>query len=233
MPHVLSIFGKGNEKMENVMILGGGKVGRLVAAELEKDRSANIKILEANRAKSEMLADQLKNTLVIHGDGTDLDLLAIEGITEMDGYISVTDDEESNIISCLLAKHLGVRRTIAEVNRSDYLPLMGSIGIDAAVDRRMITANTILRFIRRGRVKAVGILREVEAEVLEIEAGQNSKLVGKAIKNAKVPEGAIIGSIARDDKIIIPIGDTIIRPLDRLIIFALPKALGAVEKLLA
>lgn len=233
MPGLLHSFGKGDEKMENIMIMGGGKVGRLVAAELEKLRSANVKLVEANRDKTFLIADQLKRTLVIHGDGTNLDLMVQEGITEMDGYISVTEDEESNIISCLLAKHLGVKRTIAEVNRSDYLPLMGSIGIDAAVDRRMITANAILRFIRRGNVVSVGTVRGVEAEVIEVQITEKSQIANRRVAEIDFPEGAIIGCIDRDEKVIIPIGDTVIQALDKMIIFSLPKALPQVEKLFA
>ena len=233
LPKLLDLTGNSESKLENLMILGGGKVGRLVAAELESDKSLNVKLIESNRDKSHKIATSLIRTLIIVGDGTDLDLLAAEGIMEMDGYIAVTDDEESNIISCLMAKHMGVRRTLALVNRPDYLPIMPSIGLDAAVDKQMITANAILRFIRRGNVVSVSTLRGVEAEILEVEISTESKISGKSLRKVKIPRGAMIGMITRGDQVFVPKGDSEILPGDKLIVFSLPSAVSSVEKLVA
>ncbi len=233
LPKLLELTGNAESKLENLMILGGGRVGRLVAAELENDKSLNIKLIESNREKSHKIASSLIRTLIIVGDGTDLDLLATEGIMEMDGYIAVTDDEESNIISCLMAKHMGVRRTLALVNRPDYLPIMPSIGLDAAVDKQMITANAILRFIRRGNVMSVSTLRGVEAEVLEVEISEKSKISGKKLAKVKLPRDAMIGMITRGDKVFVPTGEAEILPGDKLIVFSLPSAVSSVEKLVA
>lgn len=233
LPKLLQLTGNAESKLENLMILGGGRVGRMVAAELENDKGLNLKLIESNRDKSHKIATSLVRTLIIVGDGTDLDLLAAEGIMEMDGYIAVTDDEESNIISCLMAKHMGVRRTLALVNRPDYLPIMPSIGLDAAVDKQMITANAILRFIRRGNIVSVSTLRGVEAEVLEVEISDHSKISGKQLSKAKFPSGAIIGMITRGDAVIVPTGDCEIKPGDKLIVFSLPSAVPAVEKQVA
>lgn len=232
LPALLEITGKSESKLENLMILGGGKVGRMVAAELENDKHLNIKLIESNREKSYKIATKLVKTLLIVGDGTDLDLLVTEGIMDMDGYIAVTEDEESNIISCLMAKHMGVRRTLALVNRPDYLPIMSSIGLDAAVDKQMITANAILQFIRRGNIVSLSTLRGVEAEVLEVEATAHSKIVGKNLKKVKIPDGAIIGMITRGEDVFVPTGDCIIEIGDKMIVFSLPSAVPYVEKII-
>ena len=229
---ILSVFGKADEKLENLMILGGGRVGRMVAEELEKDKDLNIKLIESNREKSVKIADQLKRTLLILGDGTDLDLLAAEGIMDMDGFLAVTADEENNIISCLMAKHLGVRRTFALINRSDYLPLMQSIGLDAAVDLQMITANTILRFIRRGNIVSVASFPGIDAELLEVKVTDRAKVLNKPIKHITLPKDCIIGLISREQEIIVPVGDSILRSGDKLMIFALPTAIQGIAKAL-
>ncbi len=230
VPRLLEIVGKSEEKLEHIMILGGGKVGRLVAAELERDKDVHIKIIESSREKSGKIAETLQRTLLIIGDGTDLDLLASEGIMDMDGYIAVTDDEETNIISCLVAKHLGVRRSLALVNRSDYLPIMNSIGVDAAVDKQMITANAIMRFIRRGNIVSLATLRGIDAEVLRIEISQESRVAGKPVRALNLSKDATIGIISRNGDVIVPVGDTILMPRDALIVFTLPSAVARVEK---
>lgn len=231
VPKILALAGKSEEKMQNLMILGGGKVGRLVAAELEKDKEIKLKLIESSREKSALIAGQLRRTLIIRGDGTDLDLLATEGIIDMDVYMAVTDDEETNIISCLMAKHLGVRRTLTLINRSDYLPIMSSIGLDAAVDKQMITANTILRFIRRGNIVSYASLRGIDAEILEIKVSSGSKIAGQTLKDIKLPQDVLIGMITRGRDVMVPVGESVILPDDQLIVFALPKAISSVEKL--
>lgn len=228
---VLELCGKGNEQLQRVMILGGGRVGRSVAMELERDKDIDVKLIEASHGKSEFVAGQLKRTLVIRGDGTDMDLLATEGIMDQDGFIAVSDDEETNILSCLLSKHLGVRRTIAMVNRSDYLPIMSSIGLDAAVDKRIITADAILRFIKRGKIVSVATLRGVEAEVLQIETARKAMITKQPLAQVKFPAGAIIGIVVRGDSVIVPVGNTLIEEGDRAVIFALPDSVSKVEKL--
>ncbi len=231
VPKILSLAGKSEEKLENIMILGGGKVGRLVTAELEKDRSINIKLIESSREKTVKIANMVKRALIILGDGTDIDLLAAEGIMDMDGYIAVTDDEETNIISCLLAKHLGVSRTLALVNRSDYMPIMSSIGLDAAVDQQMITANAILRFIRRGNIVSFATLPGIDAEVLEIIVSSDARIANKTLKKFKLPQNVLIGLITRKDQVLVPTGDSVVLPGDKLIIFALPSVIKNVETL--
>ena len=210
------------------MILGGGKIGRFVAEDLEKE--IGVKLIETNREKSQKLADQLKKTLVISGDGTDLDLLTREDVMEMDCFIAVTHDDENNIISGLLAKHLGVKRVIALVNRLEYLPIIPTIGIDATVSKVLSTVDGIMRFIRRGNVLAVASFKGVGAEVIEFFVSDSSKIANKELRNTKFPAGAIVGGLIRNDEVIIPTGKTVICTDDKAIVFALPEAIGSVEK---
>ncbi len=231
IPQLLELCGKSNEKIEKIMILGGGKVGRMVAKELEKDKSLDIRLIESNRWKSQFAADQLKRTLVIRGDGTDLDLLASEGIVDMDAFIAVTQDEETNIITSLLANHLGVRRTITMIHQADYFPLMKTIGLDTAVDPRILTANAIERFIHRGEIVSVATLKGLDAEAIELIAQQDSQIVKKPLKNVKFPKGAIIGAVTRNGEVFVPTGNSQIKPNDKVVVFALPKAVAEVEKI--
>jgi trk system potassium uptake protein TrkA len=231
VPDVLRLCGKGSERMERVMILGGGKIGRMVAALLEHEKGLDIRLIESRREKSQMIAEQLKRTMVIRGDGTDVDLLAAEGLIDMDGFIAVTEDEETNIITALLAKHLGVRRTIALIHRADYLPLMPAIGLDAAVDKRMITANAIARFVHRGEIVSIATLRGHDAVALELVARPGSKIVGRPLRKIKFPQGAIIGAVSRNGDVFVPVGDSVLRPNDKAVAFVLPSAVAAVEEM--
>ncbi|MDZ7344859.1 MAG: Trk system potassium transporter TrkA [candidate division KSB1 bacterium] len=231
VPEVLKLCGKSDERLEKVMILGGSKVGRTVAKLLEQEHDIDIRLIESNREKSERAAEELERTLVIHGDGTDIDLLAAEGLVDMDAFIAVTDDEETNIIACLLAKHIGVRRNIAMVSRAEYVPLMPTIGLDAAVDKRRITANAIARFIRHGEIVSVASLRGTGAEVIELVVQPHAKIVGKPLRRAKIPEGVIVGAVARGDEVFVAVGDTVLQPEDKVVVFAIPKARESLELL--
>ncbi len=231
VPELLEMCGKKDERIEKIMILGGGKVGRLLAKELETDKNLDIRLVESSISKSHFVAEQLRRTLVIQGDGTDVDLLASEGILEMDAFVSVTDDEESNIITSLLAKHLGVKRTLTMVTQANYIPLMSSIGLDAAVDKRIITANAIARFIHHGDVVSVATLRGVDAEAIELIAHETSKATKKPLRKLKFPAGSIIGAVTRNGEVHVPVGDTLIQPGDKVVVFAMPQAVLAVERM--
>ncbi|MCH8954614.1 Trk system potassium transporter TrkA [candidate division KSB1 bacterium] len=231
VPDLLELCGKTDDRIENIMILGGGKVGRLLAKELEKDKNMNIRLVETSRSKSQIIAEQLEHTLVIQGDGTDVDLLASEGIADMDAFVAVTDDEELNIITSLLTKHLGVRRTITMVSNADYLPLINSIGLDVAVDKGLITANAIARFIHRGEVVSVATLRGIDAEAIELVAQKGAKITKRTLRDTKFPDGAIVGAVTRDGEVFVPVGDSSIEANDKVVIFALPKAVANVEKM--
>ena len=227
---ILKLVGKEDEKINSLMILGGGKIGRLVATELEKMKDIDIKLIESDREKSQIIADQLNRTLVIQGDGTDIDLLATEGLSDMDAFVALTNDDEDNLISSLLAKHLGVKRVLALINKFEYIPIINSIGLDAAVSEKVSTIDAILRFIRRGKVISVATLKEIDAEVMEIVAQEGSPIANKQLKEIGFPNSAIVGAIFRDNEVIIPVGTSRIEPNDKVIVFALPEAISKVEK---
>jgi len=228
MEMVLKLSGKENLKFENIMILGGGKIGRRVARLLES--TMKIKLIESNKDKSFELADSLKNTLVIQGDGRDIDLLAQEGIIDMDAFIALTEDAETNIITCLMAKHLGVTKTIALVDKVDYVPLTQTIGLDSLINKKLIAANNISRFIRRGEVLEIATLEGIDAEVLEYIAHSNSAITQKKVKDLHFPKEAIIGGVIRDGRSFIVVGDSQIKPNDKVVVFSLPDAIKKITK---
>ena len=225
---MLQLAGKESQRLDKIMILGGSGIGRRVAEQLESEVS--IKLIESGKTASAELADVLTKTMVIQGEGKDLDLLATEGIIDMDAYIAVTKDEENNIISCLMAKHLGVTKTIAHVEKLDYLPLANTIGIDALVNKKLSAANAILKFIRKGEIVSVATLHGVDAEVIEMIAQKGSAITKKPLRSVEFPEGAIIGCVVHDGNVEIPVGTTQIKPQDRVVVFTLPKSIRDVEK---
>lgn len=228
----LEFFGKTNAKVENILVAGGGMIGASVAAALENE--INIKIIEYDEKKAQLLAENLNNTLVIHGDGSDLDILHYEGLTDMDEYIAVTGDDETNIITSIVARHLEVPRTITLIKKDNYLPLSPSLGLDAVVSKQQITVNAIQRFIKRRNVKNFAELPGVDAEIFEFIAKEGNKICKKPLMNINFPKNAIVAAILdEDDNLIIPKGDTRIIPKHKVIIFALPQAIAAVEKLFA
>ena len=225
---VLKLAGKENIKFENIMVLGGGKIGRRVAKLLEK--SMKVKLIESDEEKSFELADMLQDTLVIRGDGRDIDLLAQEGIVDMDAFIALTEDAETNIITCLMAKHLGVKKAIALVDKVDYIPLTQTIGLDSLINKKLIAANSISRFIRRGEVLAIASLEGIDAEVLEYVAASDSPATKKKVKDLHFPNDAIIGGVIRGEESFIIVGDSQIKPNDKVVVFSLPGAARRTEK---
>lgn len=225
---MLRLAGKESEEVKNVMILGGGKIGSQVAESLED--SINVKIVESNKERSIELADRLRKALVIQGEGSDIDLLAKEGIMDMDVFIAVSEDEETNIISCLMAKHLGVSKTIALVENTDYVTLAGTIGLDVAVNKKLSAAQIILKFIRKGEILSVATLHGVDAEVIELLAKKGSDITKKALKDVNFPQGAIVGCVIRENDVLIPVGATKINPNDRVVVFTLPRSIPDLEK---
>jgi trk system potassium uptake protein TrkA len=228
LPEVLDLTGKRDQKLEKIMILGGGKIGRGLASELEK--KIDVTLIESNREKSVQLASQLKRTAVFQADGTEIDVLAREGILNMDAFVAVTSDDETNIISCLLAKHLRIQKTIALVNKPTYLPLMPVIGIDSTVNTRISTASAILRFIRRGSILSVATFHGIDGEVIEFEIKKANKTTGKPLMQLGLPEGALIAAIVRGDEVFVPYGNSKIEYGDKVVVFALPKAIPSIEK---
>jgi trk system potassium uptake protein TrkA len=215
----------------NVIIVGAGETGAALAAALDEKR-LHVKIIDEDSERCKQLATTLKHAIAIKGDGTDRDLLQEENVGDADILIAVTGDEESNILISLLAKGMGTRRTITRVSKLSYIPVVSDIGLDTVINPRMAAVRAILQYIRKGKVISVAPLRDEHAEALEAEALETSDIVNTPLKDVKFPEGAILGAIVRGENIIIPRGDTMILPHDRLIIFALKQVIPSLEKLL-
>jgi len=224
------LSGKINTDIKNVMILGGGKIGGKAAKDLSENKF-NIKILEKDKDKAFDLADQLSDVLVLHGDGRNVELLAEENIGNMDAFVAVTGNSETNIMSCLVAKSKGVRKTIALVENVDYFELSHSIGVDALINKKLLAANNIFRYIRKGEVVAMTKVNNMNAELLEFIVKPNSKIVNKAIKDMNIPRSAIVGGVVRDGEGIIALGDFKVKEGDRVVVCSLQRSIKEVEQL--
>jgi len=224
------IFNQKPLNMQNVMILGGSRIGIQTALILAK-LGINTKLIERDKERCEKIAEKLPHTLVINGDGTNIDLLKSEGIETIDGFVAVTGFDEDNLLVALLAKHLGTKKVIAKVDRTNYIPILEKIGVDAVVNPRMTTASAILRFIRKGKIISLTLLKEGEAEVIELIVSPYSKIINKPLKKANLPQNSIIGAIVRKDEVIIPHGNDVIQPEDKIIIFALSSDIKKIEKI--
>jgi trk system potassium uptake protein TrkA len=220
-----------DEGLRRVIIVGGGQTGSTLAQSLEEMR-ISVKLIDRDPVKCEDLARNLGKVTVINGDGTDRDLLVEENIGNVDFLVALTGDEESNILISLLAKGLGVKKTVTRINKLGYIPLVSSLGIDTLVSTRLSAIRAILQHIRRGKIISVAPLKGEHAEVIEAEALGTSDIVNAPLAKIKFPKGALVGAVVRGDEIIIPKGDSVISEKDRLIIFAIRKAIPKLEKLL-
>jgi len=230
MISVEEFLGKKRKKVKEVAILGGGNLGYQLARLLER-REYNIKLIEKDIKRCQLLSEKLDKTQIINGDGTDLNLLESEDIASADIFAVMTGDDKANILMSLLAKHLGIPRTVSQLRRSDYIPLVEKLGIDIAVSPRILTAGAIMKYIRRGKILSVTFLEGDRAEVLELIAPSRGKIINTPLKNLKLPRGMIVGAICRGDEVIVPGGDDYIGPGDLVIVFALPHAIHQVENI--
>ena len=225
-----NLMGTKKDKIQKIMILGGGRVGSKVAKELSNE-GYSVKLIENNSEKAEDLAKILPNVLVLNIDGTRVDLLSEESLEDMDAFIATTGDSQKNIMSCLMAKSKNISRTIAIVDNTDYFELSESIGVDTLINKKLLAANQIFRFIRKGNILELNKLNNMNAEVLEFLISEESKVVGKKIKDLDFPRSAIIGGVIRDDVGKIALGDFIIKKGDRVLVCSLYNAINKVEKL--
>ncbi len=224
------ITGKNPKNIQNVMILGGSGIGIQSALILSKE-GINTKLIEMDKEKCEMIAEKLPHTLIINGNGTNIDLLESEGIETTDGFVAVTGYDENNLLVALLAKHLGSKKVIAKVSKVNYIPILEKIGVDAVVNPRMTTVSAILRFVRKGKIVSLALLKEGQAEVIELVVQPTSKIINKPLKNANLPKNSIISAIIHQNKVIIPHGDDIIQPKDKIVIFTLASDIKKLERL--
>ena len=225
-----TLSGKVREKIKNVMILGGSKIGEKTAKSL-CEHKFNVKLVEKNKDRAFELADCLPKALILNGDGRNVEILEEENIDEMDAFIAVTGNSETNIMSCLMAKSKGVKKTVALVENIDYFQLSQSIGVDTLVNKKLIAANTIFRYIRKGDVLAVAQLNNLNAELLEFEVKETSKVCNKYIKNIDFPRSAIIGGVIRNNEGLIALGDFKIEAHDKVVVCCLPRSISKVEEL--
>ena len=231
LDQALGLFGIREKSLKRVIIIGAGQTGQALARKMDRARIST-KIIEKDEAICAQLSAGLDHVIAINGDGTSKELMEEENIGSADFLVAITGDEESNILISLLAKEMGAQQAITRVSKLSYLPLMSAIGIQSVVSPRLAAVRAILHYIRPGKILSVAPLKGEHAEAIEAEALETSDIVNKPLHKVKIPKGVIIGAIFRKDEIIIPRGDTVIRPGDRLIIFALLQVLPKLEKLL-
>ncbi|MBE0553073.1 MAG: Trk system potassium transporter TrkA [Rhodobacteraceae bacterium] len=229
----LEVFGKKTKKQERIIIIGGGNVGLAVARALESrtDR-VRAKIIERNRARAELAADGLTRTIVLNGDGMDMDLLTEASIDRADAVLTVTDDDRTNILAAVRAKQAGCPMAIALVNDPTLAPLMAPLDIDAYINPRATTVSSILRHIRHGKVRAIYSLGDAEAELIEAQVLSTSPMAGKLIRDIEFPSGVLVGGVMKGEKVMKPTGDLKIEAGDVVALFTMAKDVPEVERLL-
>jgi trk system potassium uptake protein TrkA len=228
---VCSSIGGTTMPVKRIMMVGGGRIGFYVAKTME-ERNLSVKIIERDVDRCKFLLKSLKKSVILHGDGSDQKLLEEENINDMDVFVAISNNEELNIMASLLAKSLGVKKVITIVNKTDYLPLAHNLGIGAVLSPRLITADTIIKYVRRGNIISLTTIAERKAEIMEAEAKEGSILIGKTLHEVELPKKTLIGAIMRDNEVIIPSGNDRISSNDKLIIFTLQESIKQVEKLL-
>ncbi len=225
--NLLKYSGKQSFDISNIMILGGSRIGYKTARDLEGH--LNIKLIESDTELSHNLAEMLEKTLVVNSDISNINILKDEGLKDMDAFIAVTDNSETNILACLYAKKNGVKKTIAEIENIDYIDLAESIGIDTIINKKLITASNIFRHTMKAKVECLKCLTGANAEVFEFVVQKRAKITKKALKDIDFPKDAIIGGVVRGNDSFIAVGDTIIQDNDRVVVFSLPSAFKTVD----
>ena len=227
---LLKLSGQNNGEIKNVMILGGGRVGKKVAEDLSSN-NINVKLVEINKDRAEELAEDLDECLVIYGDGTNSELLEEESIDQMDAFIAVTGDSETNIMSSLIAKSKGINKTIALVDNLDYYKLTQISGIDTFINKKLLAADAISKHVHKAEIVAISQLDNMDAELLEFVVNEDSKVCNMSIKDLEFPRCAIIAGVIRDGKGYIVLGDFRVLSDDRIVVCCLNDSIHKVEKL--
>ncbi|WP_259779797.1 Trk system potassium transporter TrkA [Aestuariispira ectoiniformans] len=234
MGRAMAAFGHEGKQTRRIVVIGGGNIGTYLAQDLEEaDEGYSVRIIESSKARARQVAEALPTTNIIAGDGLDSEILEEANIRQAETVIAVTDHDETNILASLLAKRFGAERAVTLINKTSYGPLITTLGIDVVVSPREITASTILQHVRRGRIRSVHSLRDGFAEIIEAEALATSPLVGRPIKDAKLPKGVLVGAIVRDEEVIIPRPDTVFEENDIVIMMAAAETVKKVEKMFA
>ena len=233
MNRALEIFGKKSKKQERIVIVGGGNVGLGVARALEaRTDRVRAKVIEKSRAVAERAADSLQRTIVLNGDGMDIDMLTEAAVDRADAVLAVTDDDKTNLLVAVRAKQAGAAMSIALVNDPTLAPLMGPLDIDAYINPRATTVSSILRHIRHGRVRRIYSVGDAEAEVIEAQILSTSPMTGRQIREIEFPEGVLVGAVMKGDKVVKPTGELRLEAGDFVALFAMSSDVREVERLL-
>lgn len=230
LPLVLPMLTRHVDAIRKVVIYGANTIGVHIAKILE-DKFQSVILIEPNTEKAESAASELTKTTVLHGEATDQDLLKDANVSNADFFMALSDDDESNLLASLLSKKQGAKKVLIITDKPDYLPILDSIEMDIVINPRLLTVGAILQYIRRGRIQSVVKLRENETEVIEMTPDPKSPVVGKKLAQIKFPKGSIVGAIIRNEDMIIPDGEAVIKTGERVIVFALPEAIPKIEQL--
>ncbi|MEW5734219.1 MAG: Trk system potassium transporter TrkA [Thermodesulfobacteriota bacterium] len=228
----MELFGRSTRVIRRVLIVGGGRAGLRLSREIS-GLGLHVKLVEKDPQRCSFLAEALDKVVVLSGDGSDQELLTEENVADQDVVVTLTGDEETNILASLLVKRMGVAKAITRIDKFHYFPLMQAIGIEHVVSARMAAINSILQHVRRGKVISSVTLKGESGEVMEVVALETSGLVGKPIRDLSFPKGALIIAILRDGRVIVPTGDSVIEPRDRVVIIATSQAVPLVERALS
>jgi trk system potassium uptake protein TrkA len=228
----MATFGHEETEARRMVIFGGGNIGEFLASEIETNHpSVNLKVIESDKKRAEHVARSLKRSVVLQGSVLDTEILEEANVASAEAVVAVTNDDETNILSSLLAKRMGSRRAITLINSETYLPLTPSLGIDVVVSPRNITVSTILQHVRKGRIHSVHTIRDGFGEIIEAEAMETSSLVGVPLKETDLPDNVLVGAIVRDGEVITPRSDTVVQVNDRVVLFAAAESVREVEKM--
>ncbi|MFI3247765.1 MAG: Trk system potassium transporter TrkA [Rikenellaceae bacterium] len=226
MQELMLFSGKSNIQIKNMMVLGGSRIGVSVAKEMQN--STNVKLIDYNADRAYRLAEVLEKTLIINVDGRNTEAMLEEGLANMDAFVAVTGRSETNILAALLAKRMGVKKVIAEVENLNYITLAESMGIDTIINKKLVTASNIFRFTMSTDVQAIKCLNGSEAEVLEFIVKPNSPATKSSVKDLDLPDDTIIGGIVRGDKVSIATGASVMQAYDRVVVFSMPASVGKI-----
>ncbi|MCI4665180.1 MAG: Trk system potassium transporter TrkA [Neomegalonema sp.] len=226
----LELFGQASDAAGRVVLVGAGNIGVQVAVQLEKTDTRS-KLVEADRSRAEKAAEQLERTIVLHGDGLSAEVLSEANVQDAHAVVSLTQDDKVNVLCAALAKQMGCQRALALTNDPSLAPLAGPLGIDAFVNPRATTVSTILRHVRRGRIRALHTLRDGEGELFEAQVLATSPIAGKRVRELELPSGATIGAVLSNGQVATPDADTMIEAGDTVVMFSIKRDLKQVEAL--
>jgi trk system potassium uptake protein TrkA len=230
LPFFLPMVNRRADEAKKIIIYGATRTGVKLAKRFE-DTSIDVTMIEPNKEKADAAAAELSETVILHGEATDVELLREASVENTDFFIALSEDEQSNVLAALIAKKNNAKKTIVLTSDPEFVPVLSSIDIDAVINPRLITASSILQHIRRGRILSIAKLHRSEAEAIELVAEAGSKAVGKKLSKVHFPEGSILGAIVRNGSMLIPNDDSIINPGESVVVFTLPRALEKVQAL--